>query len=143
MAGRKVLVQFVLTSMLIYLIMAMDLPSWALKPIDKIRRGFPWKGRKDVIGGHYLIAWPKVARPPNLGGLGLVEKPSFGLPRGVGATSTRNGPQPSEGTQRGIQVSPPKGRRSNKGGAKGQRQRRTKAPVSRRGFRGPPTREVQ
>jgi hypothetical protein len=30
-AGRKVLVQYVLTSMLIYLAMAMDLHQWALK----------------------------------------------------------------------------------------------------------------
>ena len=70
-AGRKVLVQFVLTSMLVYLVMAMDLPPWALKAIDKIRRGFLWKGRKDVNGGHCLLAWPKVARPQELGGLGI------------------------------------------------------------------------
>ena len=70
-AGRKVLVQFVLTPMLIYLVMALDLPSWALKAIDKIIRDFFWKGRKDVSGGHCLIAWPKVTSPPNLGGLGI------------------------------------------------------------------------
>ena len=70
-AGRKVLVQSVLTSMLIYLVMALDLPQWALKAIDKIRRGFLWRGRKDARGGHCLLAWPKVTRPPNLGGLGI------------------------------------------------------------------------
>ena len=70
-AGRKVLVQFVLTSMLIYLVMALELPAWALKAIDKIRRGFLWKGRKDARGGHCLIAWAKVTRPPELGGLGI------------------------------------------------------------------------
>ena len=67
-AGRKFLVQFVLTSMLIYLAMAMDLPSWALRSIDKIRRGFLWKGRKEARGGHCLLAWPKVTRPMELGG---------------------------------------------------------------------------
>jgi len=70
-AGRNVLVQSVLTSMLIYLLLALDLPAKALEAIDKIRRGFLWKGRKDVRGGHCLIAWPKVTRPPNLGGLGI------------------------------------------------------------------------
>jgi hypothetical protein len=40
-AGRKILVQFVL--MLIYLAMALDLPSSALKAIDKLRIGFLWK----------------------------------------------------------------------------------------------------
>ncbi|WVZ85337.1 hypothetical protein U9M48_032277 [Paspalum notatum var. saurae] len=66
-AGRRILVQFVLTSMLVYLTMAMDLPLWALKAIDKIRRGFLWRGRRDVKGGHCLLAWPKVTRPLELG----------------------------------------------------------------------------
>jgi len=57
--------------MLIYLAMAMDLPSWALRAIDKIRRGFLWKGRKEARGGHCLLAWPKVTRPVELGGLGI------------------------------------------------------------------------
>lgn len=34
-AGRKILVQSVLTSMTVYLLMALDLPPWALKAIDK------------------------------------------------------------------------------------------------------------
>ena len=70
-AGRCVLVQSVLTSMVIYLLLAQDLPVKALEAIDKIRRGFLRKGRKDVKGGHCLIAWPKVTRPPDLGGLGI------------------------------------------------------------------------
>jgi len=70
-AGRSILVQFVLTSMVIYLLLAQDLPTKALEAIDKIRRGFIWKGRKDVKGGHCLIAWTKVTRPPDLGGLGI------------------------------------------------------------------------
>ena len=69
--GRVILVQYVLTSMLIYILMALELPPCALKAIDKIRRGFLWKGRKDARGGHCLLAWPKVTRPIYLGGLGI------------------------------------------------------------------------
>ena len=49
----------------------LHLPPWALKAIDKCRCGFLWKGQKEVRGEHCLIAWPKVARPIELGGLGI------------------------------------------------------------------------
>jgi len=62
-AGRVILVQYVLTSMLIYILLALELPPSVLKAIDKIRRAFLWKGRKEVKGGHCLLAWPKVTRP--------------------------------------------------------------------------------
>jgi len=77
-AGRSVLVQYVLTSMLIYLVLALDLPIGTLQAVDKIRRGFLWKGRKDTRGGHCLIAWPKVTRPPELGGLGISDLQRLG-----------------------------------------------------------------
>jgi hypothetical protein len=70
-AGRTIQVQFVLTGTAIYHAMALDLPKWALKAIDKIRRGFLWKGRKEAIGRHCLVAWSKVARPKELEGLGI------------------------------------------------------------------------
>ena len=73
-----VLVQFVLTSIMIYILMALDLPPWALKAIDKIRRGFLWKGRRDASGGHCLLAWPKVARLLNLGGLSISNLQNLG-----------------------------------------------------------------
>jgi hypothetical protein len=54
--GRKILVQFVMTGMMIYLAMAVDIQAWGLKAVDKIRRGFYWRGHKDVKGGHCQVA---------------------------------------------------------------------------------------
>jgi hypothetical protein len=80
-AGRLILVQIVLSSMTIYLIMAMDLPSRAIKAIDKIRRSFLWRGKKESMGGRCLVAWNKVTRPKEFGGLGIsnLQKMSWAL----------------------------------------------------------------
>jgi hypothetical protein len=69
--GRVVHVQFVITATVIYQAMALDLPPWFIKAVDKIRRGYLWKGKMDAKGGHCLVAWPKVTRPKKLGGLGI------------------------------------------------------------------------
>ena len=63
--------QFVLTAMTIYFSMAVELLEWAIKVIDKIRRCFLWRGRLDAKGVHCIIAWDKVQRPKDLGGLGI------------------------------------------------------------------------
>jgi hypothetical protein len=76
-AGRRILVQDVLTSMTVYMAMAIDFPQWAIEAIDKIRKGFLWRGRKEVKGGHCLVAWGKVCRPLQLGGLGIASLPEL------------------------------------------------------------------
>jgi len=78
-AGRVIQVQFVLTGILIYVAMATDLPPWDFKAIDKIRRAFLWKGRREAKGGHCLIGWPKVGRSRELGGLGIADLKSLGI----------------------------------------------------------------
>jgi hypothetical protein len=77
-AGRKVQVQYVMTGMVIYLAMAVDLPPRALKDIDKIRKGFLCRGRKEVRGGHCLVAWGRVCRPVEFGGFGIFSLKELG-----------------------------------------------------------------
>jgi hypothetical protein len=40
LAGRAVLVRFVLTTIPIYLLVALKVPKWFIRAVDKIRRGF-------------------------------------------------------------------------------------------------------
>jgi hypothetical protein len=61
----------VLTRIIIDQAMVLDLQWRMFKAIDKIRRGYLWRGRKDAKGGHCLVAWTKVTRPKNMGGLGI------------------------------------------------------------------------
>jgi hypothetical protein len=70
-AGRAVLVKAVLTAVPIYHLIALQCPKWVIKAIDKIRRVFLWKGRKDIKSGHCLVRWERVCRPLDLGGLGI------------------------------------------------------------------------
>jgi hypothetical protein len=71
LAGRTTLVNSVLSGIPVYLLIALNVPSWVLKAIDKIRKAFLWKGRKEVNGGSCLVAWDIVTRPRCLGGLGM------------------------------------------------------------------------
>jgi hypothetical protein len=74
LASRTAMVSFVLLAIPIYLLIAMKIPKWVINSIDKIRRGFIWKGRKEVNGGNCLVSWDIVTRPLNLGGLGISTK---------------------------------------------------------------------
>jgi hypothetical protein len=76
-SGRKILVQFFMTSMLIYLAIAVDIQAWGLKAVDKIRRGFYWWGRKDAKGGHCQVAWGKCAVLWNWEALGFLASKSW------------------------------------------------------------------
>lgn len=45
MAGRAVWVRAVLSALPIHVLIALNVPKWLIKALDKIRRGFIWKGR--------------------------------------------------------------------------------------------------
>jgi hypothetical protein len=70
-AGRLTLVKSVLTAIPIYHLITLQCPKWVFKAIDKIRRSFLWKGRKEIKGGHCVVGWTRVCRPLSVGGLGI------------------------------------------------------------------------
>jgi len=72
MAGRVTWVRFVLSAIPIYVLIAIKVPKWFIRSIDKIRRAFMWKGQKQVNGGSCLVGWDKVQRPLDYGGLGIL-----------------------------------------------------------------------
>ena len=77
-AGRAVLVKAKLSAIPVHTAMAITLSPWVIKCIDKRRRAFLWTGSDSAKGGNCLLAWPKVCRPPDLGGLGFLDLQLFG-----------------------------------------------------------------
>jgi hypothetical protein len=43
----------------------------SIEAIDRLMRAFLWKNKKDIHGGHCLIAWDVVTMPKEQGGLGI------------------------------------------------------------------------
>jgi hypothetical protein len=55
-AGRITWVHFVLSAIPIYVLIAIKVPKWFIKAVDKLRRAYLWKGRKQINGGSCLVA---------------------------------------------------------------------------------------
>ncbi|KAJ3687818.1 hypothetical protein LUZ61_016982 [Rhynchospora tenuis] len=70
-AGRLTLVSSVLTSIPIFFMSVFRLPSWVIKAIDKLRRGFLWGKSLTQQRGISLISWNKVCLPKSMGGFGV------------------------------------------------------------------------
>jgi hypothetical protein len=69
--GRTILVQTTLSAMVVHALMSLDVPPETLQAFTKVCRAFLWKGRREVNGGHFLVAWEEVTTPKCFGGLGI------------------------------------------------------------------------
>ncbi|GJN34743.1 hypothetical protein PR202_gb23434 [Eleusine coracana subsp. coracana] len=70
-AGRVALTKSTLSAIPIHTSIAIGLPPWTIKTINKFRKAFIWTGTKTVSNGKCLVAWRKVCRPSDMGGLGI------------------------------------------------------------------------
>lgn len=77
-AGRTAWVKFVLTAIPIYVLIAVNVPKWFVRAIDKLRRGYILEGRDNANGRSCRVAWDKVQRPLDLGGLGVLNLEMMG-----------------------------------------------------------------
>lgn len=70
-AGRLALVKSVLYAIPIHQILIFAPPKKTIRLIEKIERGFLWKGRAAANGGSCHVNWRRICRPLPLGGLGV------------------------------------------------------------------------
>ncbi|WVZ79919.1 LOW QUALITY PROTEIN: hypothetical protein U9M48_027442 [Paspalum notatum var. saurae] len=71
LAGRAVLVKATLSAILVHVAITTCLSNWAVGAIDKLRRSFLWSGEAVTVAGRCKVAWPRVCRPVEFGGLGI------------------------------------------------------------------------
>jgi hypothetical protein len=78
LSGRLALIMSMLSVIPIYLSIAMEIPPWVQKALEKIFKAFLWAGSDVVHGGKCLVAWGNVQRPLELGGFGIKNLRLFG-----------------------------------------------------------------
>ena len=76
-AGRLTLVKSVLTSQVVYFLMAVQAPKAVLKDIDARRKQFLWAGTERITGAKCKVNWTRAARTKKNGGLGILHLGKF------------------------------------------------------------------
>ncbi|WVZ95337.1 hypothetical protein U9M48_041118 [Paspalum notatum var. saurae] len=79
LAGRTVLVKSTLLAIPIHMAIASCLSSWAIGAIDKLRRSFLWSGSAVFVPGRCKVAWVRLCRPVQYGGLGISDLHLLGM----------------------------------------------------------------
>ncbi|XP_073360681.1 uncharacterized protein [Aegilops tauschii subsp. strangulata] len=70
-AGRLVLAKSVISARPIHQLLVLQPPAWVLEDINSWMRSFFWAGEDKVNGGQCLVAWDRICRPVQYGGLGI------------------------------------------------------------------------
>lgn len=70
-SGRLVLAKSVIAARPVHQLLVLQPPVWVLEDINSWMRSFFWAGKDRVNGGQCLVAWDKICRPIQYGGLGI------------------------------------------------------------------------
>lgn len=77
--ARLAIIKHVLMTLPLYFMSVLELPSWAIKEIERKCRGFLWKGDENAAGTCSLVAWDKLCLPFENGGLGIKDLRLMGV----------------------------------------------------------------
>jgi hypothetical protein len=77
-AGWTALTKATLSAIPMHVSIVVRVHPWIVKMVDKFHRAFIWSGSDSVHGGCCLVAWSKVTRPLELGGLGVLDLTTLG-----------------------------------------------------------------
>jgi hypothetical protein len=70
-AGRLTLIKSVVMARPLHQLLVAEGPVWLLEEVNKWARGFFWKNKDQLSGGHCLVAWDQICKPLCFGGLGV------------------------------------------------------------------------
>jgi hypothetical protein len=72
-SSRLALIKITLLAMPIHTTLSVELPPWAIRAMNRNMKIFLWMGSDVIHGGKCIVAWSRVQRPLDLGGLGIID----------------------------------------------------------------------